>query len=255
MTALLASQGFVVIAPPHPGNTINEFPNCGTPTAQVNSFLERPQDVIFVLDQMLAENTNPVSPFFGALDADRVGMSGHSFGGLTTYLVEAIEPRVKVAIPMAAAVIGTQSMAVPSLSMLGVLDTRVNNTLIRSVYASSEAPKLLVEIPERRSLRVLGPLLCELGLQPAGDAHPGRGARPRPALGAPVPRGLPERRPGLLGLLPEAAPGRHGVVAASVAGGSRAKTRSSKATKKTLNGCPLAPRPLCDLARKPYRTA
>lgn len=146
LTALLASQGFVVIAPPHPGNTINEFPNCGTPTAQVNSFLERPQDVIFVLDQMLAANADPLSPFVGALDPDRVGMSGHSFGGLTTYLVEAIEPRVKVAIPMAAAVVGTQAMSVPSLSMLGVVDSVVNNTLIRNVYAASEAPKLLVEI-------------------------------------------------------------------------------------------------------------
>lgn len=146
LTALLASQGFVVIAPPHPGNTLNEFPTCGTPQAQVNSFLERPQDMIFVLDQMLAANASPASPFFGALDPDRVGMSGHSFGGLTTYLVEAIEPRVKVAIPMAAAVIGSQSMSVPSLSMLGVIDSVVNNVSIRNVYAASEAPKLLVEI-------------------------------------------------------------------------------------------------------------
>jgi len=146
LTGLLAAQGFIVIAPPHPGNTLSEFPNCGTPTAQINSFLERPQDVIFVLDQMLAANANPLSPFFGAIDPDRVGMSGHSFGGLTTYLVEAIEPRVKVAIPMAAAVVGTQSMSVPSLSMLGVIDSVVNNPAIRTVYASSEAPKLLVEI-------------------------------------------------------------------------------------------------------------
>jgi len=146
LTALLASQGYVVIAPPHPGNTINEFPNCGTPQAQINSFLERPQDVIFVLDEMLAENADPASPFFAALDPDRVGMSGHSFGGLTTYLVEAIEPRVKVAIPMAAAVVGSRSMSVPSLSMLGAIDSVVNNSLIRTVYASSAAPKFLVEI-------------------------------------------------------------------------------------------------------------
>jgi len=146
LTALLASQGFVVVAPPHPGNTINEFPTCGTAGAQVNSFLERPQDVVFVLDQMLAANADPLSPFFAALDPDRVGMSGHSFGGLTTYLVEAIEPRVKVAIPMAAAVVGSQSMEVPSLTLLGQIDTVVNNPAIRGVYAASAAPKLLVEI-------------------------------------------------------------------------------------------------------------
>ncbi|MBM4244806.1 MAG: hypothetical protein FJ148_13480 [Deltaproteobacteria bacterium] len=146
LTALLASQGFVVVAPPHPGNTITEFPTCGTPAAQAASFVERPNDMTFVLDQILAENANAASPLFAALDPDRVAMSGHSFGGLTTYLVEAIEPRVKVAIPMAAAVIGQQSMSVPSLSLLGELDTRVSNAAIRTVYLASAAPKHLVEI-------------------------------------------------------------------------------------------------------------
>ena len=146
LTALLASQGFVVVAPPHPGNTINEFPTCGTSGAQANSFLERPQDVIFVLDRMLAENASPASPFFAALDPDRVAMSGHSFGGLTTYLVEAIEPRVKVAIPMAPAVIGSRALSVPSLTMIGAIDTVVNNAATQTAYAASDAPKTLVSI-------------------------------------------------------------------------------------------------------------
>ena len=146
LTAQLASQGFVVIAPPHPGNTINEFPTCGTSTAQVNSFIERPQDVIFVLDQMLAENESGASPFFGALDPDRIAMSGHSFGGLTTYLVQAIEPRVKVAIPMAPAVIGSRSLTVPSLTMIGAIDTVVNNAATQTAYTASDAPKTLVSI-------------------------------------------------------------------------------------------------------------
>ena len=147
LTAQLAAQGFVVIAPPHPGNTINEFPNCGTSTAQVNSFLERPQDVVFVLDQMLAENESGASPFFGALDPDRIAMSGHSFGGLTTYLVQAIEPRVKVAIPMAPAVVGSRKLTVPSLTMIGAIDTVVNNAATQTAYTASDAPKTLVSIP------------------------------------------------------------------------------------------------------------
>lgn len=146
LTAQLASQGFVVVAPPHPGNTINEFPNCGTSGAQVASFQERPQDVIFVLDRMLAENANVASPFFAALDPDRVAMSGHSFGGLTTYLVERIEPRIKVAIPMAPAVIGPQALSVPSLTMIGAIDSVVNNTATQTAYGASAAPKTLVSI-------------------------------------------------------------------------------------------------------------
>jgi predicted dienelactone hydrolase len=146
LTAQLAAQGFVVVAPPHPGNTINEFPTCGTSGAQVNSFIERPQDIIFVLDEMLAANDDAASPFFGALDPDRIAMSGHSFGGLTTYLVQAIEPRVKVAIPMAPAVIGTRSLTVPSLTMIGAIDTVVNNAATQTAYAASDAPKTLVSI-------------------------------------------------------------------------------------------------------------
>jgi hypothetical protein len=43
--------------------------------------------MIFALDQMLAANADSGSDFFGALDPSRIGMSGHSFGGLTTFLV------------------------------------------------------------------------------------------------------------------------------------------------------------------------
>src|SRR5690606_5953273 len=54
LTPLLASWGFVVVAPPHPGNTIFDFPSCNTQAAIVASIAERPQDMIFVLDQILA---------------------------------------------------------------------------------------------------------------------------------------------------------------------------------------------------------
>ena len=60
LTPLLASRGFIVVAPPHPGNTIYEFPTCGTPNAQAASFIERPTDMIFVLDQILAAGAGPV---------------------------------------------------------------------------------------------------------------------------------------------------------------------------------------------------
>lgn len=147
LTALLASQGFIVIAPPHPGNTLSEFPNCGTVAAQVASVQERPQDVIFALDFMLDLGAQPASEFFAALDADKVGMSGHSFGGLTTYLVAAIEPRIKVALPFAPAVPGNPSLAMPSLTMLGQIDSVVNNAAIRDAFQQSASPpKYLVEI-------------------------------------------------------------------------------------------------------------
>jgi predicted dienelactone hydrolase len=146
LTPYLATYGFVVVAPPHPGNTIREFPACGTPDAQVASFLERPNDVIFALDSMLEANDDPQSPFFGVVDPQRIGMSGHSFGGLTTYLVTARDDRFRVALAFAPAVIGMQTLEVPSLTMLGQIDSVVNVPAIRNAYEDSLPPKYLVEV-------------------------------------------------------------------------------------------------------------
>jgi len=146
LTALLASQGFVVIAPPHPGNTISEFPACAAPATQVASVQERPQDMIFALDFMLDQSAQPATDFTAALDPDKVGMSGHSFGGLITFLVAAQDPRIKVAMPFAAAAPVSPVLAVPSLIMLGQIDSVVNNTAIRNAFQAASAPKYLVEL-------------------------------------------------------------------------------------------------------------
>jgi predicted dienelactone hydrolase len=146
LTPFLASHGFVVVAPPHPGNTVFEFPTCGTPAAQVASAQERPQDIVHVLDAMLALNGDGGSPFFGALDPARIGMMGHSFGGLTTYLVSEIDPRIQVAIPLAPATLGAPPLAVPSLTVLGDLDSVVNNAAALAVQAAGVTPKLLAVI-------------------------------------------------------------------------------------------------------------
>jgi predicted dienelactone hydrolase len=148
LTPILASRGYIVVAPPHPGNTLSEFPNCGTPAAQIASFQERPQDMIFVLNQILAANADPGSPFFGAVDTTRIAMTGHSFGGLTTFLVQAIEPRIDLTVAMAAAAQPSQQFTVPSLVILGENDSRVSNPNNRSAWGNSVAPKYLVEVLE-----------------------------------------------------------------------------------------------------------
>lgn len=146
LTARLASYGFVVVAPPHPGNTLFEFPACGSGPNQLASFIERPQDIIFVLDAMLAADADGASPFHDAIDETRIGMSGHSFGGLTTYITVPIEPRFKVAMPMAPAVPGSPVLGIPSLTMLGQIDSVVNVPAIRNAYTAALPPKFLVEL-------------------------------------------------------------------------------------------------------------
>ena len=80
----------------------------------------------------LISDADSGSPFFGALDPSRIGMTGHSFGGFTTYFV-AQDPRIKVAVPMAPAVPpGANALDVPSLHMISTLDSRVNNDAVRT---------------------------------------------------------------------------------------------------------------------------
>ena len=146
LTAFLATHGFIVVAPPHPGNTLAEFPSCGTLAAQAASLTERPKDIIFVIDEMLALDQDSGSPFFGAIDEDRIAMTGHSFGGLTTFLVARDDPRIKVAVPMAPATPPGSSLTVPSLLMLGQIDSLVNNDVARAAYDASASPKYKVEI-------------------------------------------------------------------------------------------------------------
>ena len=166
LTALLASYGFVVAAPPHPGNTIFEFPSCGSGPAQGASFQERPQDIIFVTDELLAANADNSSPFFGAIDPDRIGMSGHSFGGLTTYLVQGSDSRYRIAIPMAPAANSSFTLTVPSLTMIGQVDSVVNNAATQTAYQNSSQPKIKVEIEHA------GHFAFSDGCFPGADCNP-----------------------------------------------------------------------------------
>lgn len=148
LTPLLASRGFVVVAPPHPGNTIFEFPTCGTPQAQVASAQERPKDISAVLDQMLVLNGSAGSVFLGLMDPDRVAMTGHSFGGLTSYLVANADPRIDAAIAMAPAASPSFSMPIPSMTILGAVDSVVSNPNARTAWGNSVTPKVLAEIED-----------------------------------------------------------------------------------------------------------
>lgn len=148
LVSLLATRGFVVVAPPHVGNTTREFPACALPAAQIASAQERPQDMIAALDELIALNGSAGSAFLGLMDPERVGMVGHSFGGLTSYLVANAEPRVDAAVALAPAVNPAFAMPVPSLTMLGGIDSVVSNPNARTAWGNSVAPKWLVEIED-----------------------------------------------------------------------------------------------------------
>jgi predicted dienelactone hydrolase len=145
LTALLATRRYVVIAPSHPQSTI--FDCAGGTANTVRSAVERPSEAIHVLDQLLAAGQTPGSAFDGLLDETRLAMSGHSFGGFTTYHVATSDPRFAVAVLLAPAVPLTNPVVtIPTLTMFGTDDTFVPLQPIRDRFAAAAPPKYLVEI-------------------------------------------------------------------------------------------------------------
>jgi predicted dienelactone hydrolase len=147
-TSTLASYGFVVAAPPHPGNSTAEILTCGTPAAVADSFANRPADIMFVIDSLLALNADPTSFFFGTIDPDRIGVSGHSFGGLTTLRVSAMDPRVSAGLALAPVARSIQDevaqIAVPIMIQVGTLDGLLADA--RLAYDLLKAPRYRLEI-------------------------------------------------------------------------------------------------------------
>lgn len=84
LTEHLASHGFIVAAPNHPGNTLFDNPS-DEEIARIA--LERPYDIAFTYDKVVALNRNPSDIFYGKVDESAVGMLGHSFGGYTTLMI------------------------------------------------------------------------------------------------------------------------------------------------------------------------
>ena len=102
----LASHGYVVAAVDHTGNTMLEvvqgvltLRSGGTlphPDTVLREFVVlRPADVSFAIDHVLGMD--------GLVDADRIGMAGHSFGGWTTLTTTARDRRIRAAVPLAPA--------------------------------------------------------------------------------------------------------------------------------------------------------
>jgi predicted dienelactone hydrolase len=144
-TARLASFGFVVAAPPHPGNTIAEYPQCQEPAMFADSFANRVADVRFVIDQLLT----PGGPFASVLNGRRIGMSGHSFGGQTTLRVVAADRRIRGGVSMAPVVAGIEDLRIdtPTIVLGAELDTLTPfETDVRDSFGLLQGPRFLVEL-------------------------------------------------------------------------------------------------------------
>ncbi|MGL4378636.1 MAG: alpha/beta hydrolase [Microcoleaceae cyanobacterium] len=80
----LASYGYVVAVPQHPGSDLIYAKNVLNGTTKevfdINEFVNRPRDISYVIDELQRRNN---SEFGGRLNLKSVGAIGHSFGGYT----------------------------------------------------------------------------------------------------------------------------------------------------------------------------
>ncbi|BAZ16380.1 hypothetical protein NIES4071_82560 [Calothrix sp. NIES-4071] len=80
----LASHGFAVIVPNHPGSDTKQLSSLmkgsANEVAEPSEFYNRPLDIKFVLDELQQRNK---SAFRGRLNFEEVGVFGQSFGGYT----------------------------------------------------------------------------------------------------------------------------------------------------------------------------
>jgi predicted dienelactone hydrolase len=149
LTMALASRGFVVAAPPHPGNTAAEFPSCLATANFVDSFLNRVPDIRFVLDAMLAEHASTTSRFGGHLRPDAIGMSGLSYGGFTTLFAAQQEPRITAAlalVPGGSGALQATPITIPTMVIGAERDRVVLYVEAERAFAKLSGPRFLIEL-------------------------------------------------------------------------------------------------------------
>lgn len=152
----LASRGYIVASPDFPLSKLT-----APGGANVAAVLEQPGDVSFVIDQLLATSAASTDPLHRAVDPDRIGVSGHSLGGLTSLLAAyggKRDWRVKAIATFAppgwfvSRGLG-RSRQIPAMVIGGDKDRIVNPASIRAAYEAASAPKWLIELAGAEHMR------------------------------------------------------------------------------------------------------
>lgn len=97
-TVLLASHGYIVASTDHEGGTLYDVVRGQLQNTAVG--LEtRPGDVRYLLNRF--ERLKTDDPLYDLIDFERIGVTGHSFGAITSMRVAAMDDRVKIIVPQA----------------------------------------------------------------------------------------------------------------------------------------------------------
>lgn len=105
LTEALASHGFIVISPEHTGNAQNSNTQTFNEAA-----ISRVPDVSFLIDTMLERSQDGDDMFYNRIAETKVGVIGHSFGGMTALGMAAgwagapPDSRVEAIVPISAVI-------------------------------------------------------------------------------------------------------------------------------------------------------
>jgi predicted dienelactone hydrolase len=166
-TEAIASNGYIVAAPDHTGNTAADRLLGAEAEFDVNA-LNRPNDVEAVINAMLDPTSTETAGFVASVDPDSIAVTGHSFGGFTTMAMAGgytnalgsftPDPRVDPLIPLAPASgdgsgrllsdADLEAITVPMLLMVGTNDqvTPIDPNVTRPWDLASSAPLYRVEL-------------------------------------------------------------------------------------------------------------
>ncbi|MDF1565718.1 MAG: hypothetical protein P1V51_21970 [Deltaproteobacteria bacterium] len=137
-TAHLASHGYLVVSADHVGNTLFDFLDVTDVTGNtLNSIFDRPEDLRLMLDALEDGSFDPGGELAAAADLERVGVTGHSLGGLTSLYVSqpdqsAFDARYDAAVPVT-----------PATEVLALLAAPVEGVELPLLYVGATADQTL----------------------------------------------------------------------------------------------------------------
>jgi predicted dienelactone hydrolase len=163
-TEALASNGYIVAAPDHTGNTAADG-LLGTEVEGAITALNRPNDVQRTLDAFLDPESTETVGYVASISPDQIAVTGHSFGGFTAYAMASgfsnengefiADERVDAIIPLAPAA-GPNlltdellaSIDIPALVMVGTNDqtTPIDPNVTRPWELTASSPSYRVDL-------------------------------------------------------------------------------------------------------------
>nr|AEM45109.1 hypothetical protein [uncultured organism] len=144
----LASHGYVVAAADFPETN---FGTIVAGTANIADLINQPGDLSFLIDVLTTSPTPALEPIAAAVDGERIGVLGHSFGGATSILLayggSVADPRIDAVVTaapfscFAGAALFSGAREVPFLDLHGTSDGIVDVAWTEDLFPRLPTPR------------------------------------------------------------------------------------------------------------------